>query len=202
MAPEVVVPPAPRGRPRSEQADRAIVEAALDVVADGGVDAFCVEAVAARAGVGKTTIYRRFPNRSALLTEALATLNDELPDAPDTGSVRGDLVALLEGWRSRHDCTHAGKVMARMLGAARSHPELFARYFDQVVEPRRERFRDVFRRAAARGEVRDDVDLELLVSAIIGPMLMSLLSSPAGRGPRMESAALVDLALLGAAPRR
>jgi AcrR family transcriptional regulator len=201
VAPEAVTAPAHRGRPRSEQADRAIVEAALDVVADGGVDAFCVEAVASRAGVGKTTIYRRFPNRATLLTEALATLNDDLPAPPDTGAVRSDLVALLDGWRERHDCTHTGRVMARMMGAARSHPDLFARYFDQVVEPRRERFRTVLRRGVSRGEVRDDLDLELLVSAIIGPMLLALMSQPAGRGARTDSEALVDLVLQGAEPR-
>ena len=192
---------APRpGRPRSPEADRAIVDAALELVADGGVGAFCVEGVAARAGVSKTTIYRRFPSKEALLAEALGTLNDDLPPTPDTGGVRGDLVLMLRSWSETYEGSHKARMMPRMMSAARTHPELYRTYYEQVVEPRRERFRQALRRGIERGEVRDEVDLELAVSSIIGPMMLMLMSHVGGVGqPRATPEQIVDLALGGLA---
>ena len=193
----------PRGRPRSAEADRAITDAALEILADDGVGAFCVEAVASRAGVSKATIYRRFPNKESLVLESLTCLNDDLPPVPDTGSVRGDLLSLLESWRERHESSHAGRIMPRMLSAARTHPELFALYYDRVVEPRRERFRTVIRRGIERGELRGDVGVDLAVTAVIGPMVLMLATGAPGRGQRVDLACgeLVDLLLAGLAVR-
>lgn len=189
------------GRPRSPEADRAIVAATLDVVADDGVGAFCVEAVAARAGVSKTTIYRRFPSKEALLAEALGTLNDDLPPTPDTGAVRDDLVLMMRRWAEAYEGSHTGRMMPRLMSAARTHPELYRTYYEQVVEPRRERFRQALRRGIARGEVRDDVDLELAVSSVIGPMMLMLMTQVGGVGhPRTTPEQIVDLALTGLAP--
>ena len=83
MAAEQPAPatPAVPGRPRSEEADRAIIDAALDLFAESGAGGLCIEAVAARAGVGKSTIYRRWPGKEDLLVDALATLKSPLPDA-------------------------------------------------------------------------------------------------------------------------
>jgi AcrR family transcriptional regulator len=80
------------GRPRSEQAEQAIIEATLDVFAEQGFDGVCVEAVAARAGVGKATIYRRWPNKEELLLAALGTIKSPYPE-PKGVSVREDLLA-------------------------------------------------------------------------------------------------------------
>src|ERR1700749_1338626 len=82
------------GRPRSEQAEQAIIEATLDLFAEQGFEGVCVEAVAARAGVGKGTIYRRGPNKEELLLAALSALKSPYPE-PRGGSVREDLVAML-----------------------------------------------------------------------------------------------------------
>src|SRR5437016_14195863 len=81
------------GRPRSEQAEQAIIEATLDLFAEQGFEGVCVEAVAARAGVGKATIYRRWPNKEELLLAALGSMKSPLPES--TGNVRDDLVAQL-----------------------------------------------------------------------------------------------------------
>src|SRR5215472_3964049 len=86
------------GRPRSEQADRAIIEAALDLFAESGPEGLCIERVAARAGVGKATIYRRWPGKEDLLLDALAALTVPLP-APKGVSVREDLAALVDAMR-------------------------------------------------------------------------------------------------------
>ena len=83
------------GRPRSEQADRAIIDAALCVFAEHGVEGLCIEKVAAKAGVGKATIYRRWPGKEDLLLDALASLKTPLPE-PRGDSVREDLVALMQ----------------------------------------------------------------------------------------------------------
>src|SRR5215468_11607735 len=84
-----------RGRPRSEEADRAIIGAALDMFAESGAEGLCMEQVAARAGVGKATIYRRWPGKEDLLLDALAALKTPLPE-PAGRSVREDLVAVLD----------------------------------------------------------------------------------------------------------
>src|SRR6516164_9360358 len=79
------------GRPRSEQAEQAIIEATLDLFGEQGFEGVCIEAVAARAGVGKATIYRRWPNKQELLLAALSSMKSPIPEP--TGSVRDDLVA-------------------------------------------------------------------------------------------------------------
>ena len=88
------------GRPRSEQADRAIIDAALSLFAESGPDGLCIEKVAARAGVGKATIYRRWPGKEDLLLDAIAALKTPLPE-PRGRSVREDLVALLDAMCER-----------------------------------------------------------------------------------------------------
>src|SRR3954463_814071 len=88
----------PPGRPRSERAAKAIIEATLDLLAEeGGVAGVSIEAVAARAGVGKTTIYRRWPHKEALIIDAFATLKEPFP-APRGDSVRDDLVAIAQAF--------------------------------------------------------------------------------------------------------
>src|SRR5690242_16002774 len=83
------------GRPRSEQAEQAIIEATLDLFAEQGFEGVCVEAVAARAGVGKATIYRRWPNKEELLLAAFGSLKSPFPE-PAGESVRDDLLAMVK----------------------------------------------------------------------------------------------------------
>src|SRR3954454_12876755 len=89
------------GRPRNAQADRAIIQAVLDLLSAGqSADALSIEAVAAKAGVGKATIYRRWANKEALLVDAVATMKGPLP-VPLGESVRDDLVMLVAGMRNK-----------------------------------------------------------------------------------------------------
>jgi AcrR family transcriptional regulator len=159
-----------RGRPRSEQADRAIIDAALDLFAESGAEGLCIEKVAARAGVGKATIYRRWPGKEELLLDALAALKAPLPE-PKGESVREDLVALLDAMRIEAVDPRQVRQVALLLGEGARYPRLIERYVETVVEPRRDVFRAVLRRGIATGELRDGTNVELAVDMLAGAVL-------------------------------
>ncbi|MCP2338559.1 TetR/AcrR family transcriptional regulator [Actinomadura rupiterrae] len=155
------------GRPRSERAEKAILDATIDLLAEeSGVDGVSMEAVAARAGVAKTTIYRRWPNKEALIVGALGSLKGPLPELPGTG-VRDDLLTL-----ARHMSVERGFKASRcfwnVVGGAEKYPELYARYKQDVVTPRRDVYREVLRRGVERGELRPDTDLEATMAMLVG----------------------------------
>ncbi|MGW0436877.1 TetR/AcrR family transcriptional regulator [Micromonospora sp. NPDC003197] len=168
-----VAAPRPPGRPRSSRADEAIVEAVLDLLAEGGtVDTLSIEAIAARAGVGKATIYRRWPNKVALLRDALATLKGP-PPVPAGHSIRDDLVTLL-GPVGSHEDPRATQIMPCLVPEIRRSPEQY-RLYQEVLEPRRQLMRDVLRRGMDSGELRADLDIELTMSLLTGPVLLQRL---------------------------
>lgn len=159
------------GRPRSARADKAIVEAVIDLLAEeGGVAGVSMEAVAARAGVGKSTVYRRWPSKERLIVAALAALGGPLPELPGR-SVREDLLTLARSIAADH-AGGRGRCVWNALGGADKHPELLARYREEVVEPRRELVRRVLRRGVATGELRADLDIEVVVTMLVGAMTM------------------------------
>jgi len=172
-ATRATVPAAPRrpGRPRSERADRAIIDAALSLYDESGVEGLCIEKVAARAGVGKATIYRRWPGKEDLLLDVIASLKTPLPE-PAGRSVREDLVALLGAIAADSGDPGRARVFALLLGEGARYPRLMARYAETVLEPRRDVIRRVLRRGAASGELRADIDVEaalfMLTGAVIG----------------------------------
>jgi AcrR family transcriptional regulator len=158
------------GRPRSERAEQAILEAALDLFAESGVAGVCMEAVAARAGVGKATIYRRWAGKEDLLLDALTVLKSPLPE-PRGESVREDLVAML-----RVMCQDAAdpRWMRRytlLLGEGEKYPRVMKRYKGTVVEPRRDMIRSVLRRGIGTGELRPDTDVEVAMLMLTGAVL-------------------------------
>ena len=187
------------GRPRSEDADRAIIEAALSLFAESGPEGLCIEKVAARAGVGKATIYRRWPGKEELLLDALAALRVPLPQ-PKGKSVRSDLVALLEAMcRESADPRRAGSSRC-CTARARSIRGLIARYNETVVEPRREVIRSVLRRGVGTGELREGIDIEAAMFMLSGAVLIR---SRFGLQPIEEGYArrVVDELLRGLASR-
>ncbi len=197
-----------RGRPRSAEADTAIVEATLELIAEHGLTGLSVESVAVKAGVGKATIYRRWPSKEALVEEALARLAEEMPPlVAEHPTVRGQLVEMLEQVRCKSPETLSGRIMPRMLSHASRSPELFTLYFDQVIRPRRERVAAALRAGIESGELRADLDVALAVSLVTAPMLYLNMVQAANGAPGPEvSAALVDMVLSGIAapaePRR
>ncbi|MEA2486887.1 MAG: hypothetical protein QOF16_541, partial [Actinomycetota bacterium] len=164
------------GRPRDPGADRAILEAAMDRFIADGYQAMSIEQVALDAKVSKTTIYRRWPSKEALVAEAVAGLTEEIP-VPDTGSFRSDLLALVDEIVKRSSSTAAGRCMGRVFADMSVHPELAAVYKENVVEPRRALVLKILERGVARAELRDDLDLELVVDMLVGPLIYRRLIS-------------------------
>lgn len=162
------------GRPREHRADRAIIGATLEIFADEGYHALTIEAVAARAGVGKATVYRRWAGKKELVIDALASLNDELMAAtaqlPPT--IEGCLRMVLHHLTTRDSDSLLGRITPRMLVYSESQPDLYAEYFDRVILPRRRWLNDVLRRGVAHGELRPDLDVEIAALALVGPALM------------------------------
>lgn len=191
---------APRGRPRDPELDHRIVDATLQLLADGGYDGLTIEAVASSAGVGKATVYRRWAGKEELVIEAVATLTEQ-PEPVVGAGVRDELVALLEVIRRKSDSSLAGKIFPRLLGASAENPELMKRYREQVLDPRRRRFLDVLQRGVDQGLVGAHVDLEHAVDLLVGPMVYRNLIRPEPPpGPEL-SARIVDDVLLALGPR-
>lgn len=158
------------GRPRSERAEQAILDAALEALAERGVDGVHCEDVAARAGVGKATLYRRWTGKEDLLIAAFGSLKSPLPE-PKGESVRADLVAMLDVMACDADDPRYARQFTLLHGAGKHYPRLVARYKEEVVEPRRELIRSVLRRGVATGELRPDIDVEIAMLTLTGAVL-------------------------------
>jgi AcrR family transcriptional regulator len=188
------------GRPRSARADEAIIDAVLDLLTEGTPPkALSIEAVAARAGVGKATIYRRWSNKESLIVDAVATMKGELP--PLSGeSLREDLVMLLRPV-GQPNVTRAGQIMPCLISEIRRSPELNS-IWQRITEPRRELVRQVLRRGIASGELRPDVDVEITMAMLVGPLVARniVLWNPQLDVPDLVER-LVDAVLAGATAR-
>jgi AcrR family transcriptional regulator len=157
------------GRPRNARADQAILDAVIELMVEGqSADAISIEAVATRAGVGKATLYRRWPNKEALLIDAMASLKGPLPE-PKGESVRDDLISLIAAMGNKSSERY-GKVTMCLLPEMYRSPEM-ARVHQAVVEPRREVTRQVLRRGIATGELRPDLDVELALLMLHSPAI-------------------------------
>lgn len=157
------------GRPRSVKADEAIIEAVLDLLSEGStVEALSIEAVANRAGVGKATIYRRWPNKEVLVVDAVAALKGPLPEIAGE-SIRDDLLTLLRPIGSPNN-TRAGRIIPCLVPELRRNLDL-AQCYRKLVEPRRNRMRDVLRRGMVIGELRADLDVEVTITLLVAPMM-------------------------------
>jgi AcrR family transcriptional regulator len=189
--------PGKPGRPRSEQAEQAIIEATLDLFAEQGFEGVCVEAVAARAGVGKATIYRRWPNKEELLLAALGALKSPYPE-PAGVSARDDLVAMLTVMCADRADPRKARRYALLLGEGEKYPRLMARYKETVVEPRREAIRAVIRRGIEAGELRPGTDVEIALLALTGTVMAK---EKDGTLSGDFAARIVDELMLGLRPR-
>ena len=185
---------------RSARAHRAILTATTDLLAEAGYRALTIEGVAARAGVAKTTVYRWWPTKPALVTEAVS-LALPMPAQPDTGDLRHDLLVAVR--RAMHTIarTPAGAVIPALAADVMSDPQLAEQFRNQLIRPRRSAVVDVLRRAAARGELPRQVDTDLLLDVYAGVVFYRVLISGE---PVTELLAeqLVDLLLNGKTPVR
>ena len=162
--------PASRGRPRSAAADRAILDAAFKLLCELGYARVSIEAVAAEAGVGKTTIYRRYATKVDLAAAAIrAHLNVE--EVPRTGDTHADLALLLDRTIA---AVFDGPVMS-LVGSfvveQRNNPELLDELRPGIAVPRRALMREVLRHGIARGEVRPDADIDVAIDMVAGAVV-------------------------------
>ena len=183
-----------RGRPRSVEADQAILDATLRMLGTHGVAGMTIEGVAAAAGVGKTTIYRRWPTKNDLIR---AAISDIVPrgDPPDTGSMAGDMAALAETQRKRLAGSKLAGIVPRLLAESMSDPELHGDYVDRVINPFRDLLRLFIERGIERGELRPDLEVEALVDLLHAiPVYKILLSR--GDPASLEQVPLAYMPLL------
>ena len=162
------------GRPRSERARLAILEAAADLLMEGGLGAMTFESIAARAGVSKVTIYKWWPSRGAVAVDAYFHRHHEAYSFDDTGDVAHDLATqlllLIRAFRGR-----AGEVMAELIGQAQSDPVLAETLRSGWLQPRRDATAEVLRRAVDRSQIRPDVDIPTVMDALYAPLYWRLM---------------------------
>jgi AcrR family transcriptional regulator len=165
-----------RGRPRSEEADRAILRAATELLAERGLHGLSIEEVASRAGVAKTTIYRRWNSRGTLALDAFLAEFKALQPLPDTGILRDDLLAALRAWVRAVTRTSAGRILAGLIAEAQHDPELADAWRARVVEPLRAQHRIMLRRPIDRGQLSADTDTEVALDLLYGAAYHRLLN--------------------------
>lgn len=157
------------GRPRDPHKDAKLLGAALAEFREHGLRGMTLDSVAARAGISKMTLYRRWDSKNALAADILAALADQNPP-PDTGSLEGDLTALLSAATTAPDASQQAAVFLRTMGEIATDPELLAAYRVHLLEPRLAQIRTLLARARSRSELRTDVSVEALAGLIAGPL--------------------------------
>jgi AcrR family transcriptional regulator len=162
------------GRPRSEQARRAIFRSTLKLLQRSSFSGLTIEAVAADANVGKATVYRWWPNKGALVVDAFASSAADELHFPNTGSVYRDIslqmaqfVGILHSQR--------GRIVAALLAGGQTDPELLQAFRDRFLRPRREEAYKTLRRAIKRGELPADLDLDVTLDTLYGAIYMRFL---------------------------
>jgi AcrR family transcriptional regulator len=189
----------PRGRPRSEKARQAVLQAAADLLLENGLAAVSMDAVAARAGVSKATIYRWWPTKESLALDALYHEWATVPAPRDTGSLRGDLLSLLRPWVRLAGRRPYGRAVAALVTEAQTDPEFAREYRARFLTPRRDLARAVLHRAIERGEIPADTKIEVALDLLYGPLYHRLLHGHAPLNDRFVRD-VVDTVLGGILP--
>ena len=161
------------GRPRSERVHTAILKAAFELLGEVGFDGLTMEGVAERAGVGKATVYRRWSSKEDLVVAVVEGFVREIT-IPDTGSIKKDLLHLL-GEAVRVYGGKPGDVVAGLVPALAHDPRLAQVLRASFLSPRRAALGSVLERGVRRGELRADLDYELALDFLGGPLFYRLL---------------------------
>jgi AcrR family transcriptional regulator len=188
----------PRGRagvdPRVARTRATVLQAAAELLAERGYSGFSVDALVERTGVSKTTMYRHWPSRIELLASTIAGLVDRL-DVPDTGTLRGDLLAFIQERTFVSGGDNLDRSLPGLIEAAERDPALLA-VVSKVVLETYAQLNPLVERARTRGELRTDFDNSLLISVIVGPFFFRrLLTHEPTTKPQAE--AIVDMLLQG-----
>jgi AcrR family transcriptional regulator len=186
------------GRPRSEQARHAVLQACTELLQEGGLRDMTTDRISARSGVSKATIYKWWPNKYVVAVEAfLSQMYAESPD-PDTGSAAEDFRDAVRGMM-RFYASPSGRIFAQLVAEAQNDPKVAAELRDRLIASRRKLVRAIWDRGVERGELRAEVDPEVAIDLFFGPAMYRLV---AGHAPLDEAAAdeIVRAALRGLAP--
>lgn len=165
------------GRPRSARSHQAMLQATLELLAEVGFETMSIEAIASRAGVGKTTIYRRYSRKAELVADAIESIREEVL-IPDTGSLWGDMDALIQNAAQISLNPLGRQTVAMIISSASSNAEFAQIYWTKYLQPRREAFAVVVERAKARQEVKPDLDPGLVFDTMSGIMLYGMIFQP------------------------
>lgn len=199
MPPRAIPTHEKRGRPRSPRTEKAILKAASDLIATTGLANMTIEGVAERAGVGKASIYRRWPSKGALAFDAVVDTILVTQPTPDTGSLEGDLLQTARSWVRSANSRRGGRTVAGLIAEVQSDPGLAHAWRERFVSRIREARRPIIERAIARGEIPAGSDPELILDLLYGPLYhrylnrhLPLSDSFAKHVARMVAAAAAD----------
>jgi len=189
------------GRPRSERSRQAILAATLDLLGEQGFRSLSMEAIAQRAGVGKSTIYRWWSTKAELVSEAVDAEASERVGTPDLGDISADARALITSFVELVR-SPLGRVMMALEAEAGGDEGLRAALQERFLDARERTGRVVLERAARRGEVRGDVDADLVMDVVMAVVMLRARTAPESLDERFVEA-LVELLVGGVtAPRR
>jgi AcrR family transcriptional regulator len=190
------------GRRRDARRDEAILAATLAILREQGYRGLTIEGVAVRAGVGRPTIYRRWPSKPALVVAALVDSARLALPVVDTGSLRDDLIAVQRHQVELMSSPESRRVTAGLIADLVADPELAETYVTQYLAPRRAGVWQVLQRAVDRGELDADVDFAFAYDLLVGPLFMRVVVWGQPLGPdTAEQTTDVILAAFAANPR-
>jgi len=187
------------GRPPRSETQTTILDAARELLADHGVHGLTVEGVAARAGVAKTTIYRRYRSKDELALAVLIDMVEDIAAIPDLDDTRGELIAFVDRAVKILGRTLMGRVMQGLVSDLATVPALAQAFRDRVVAARVAEVKRLVDRGIARGDLRADTDYELANELLFGPVYYRLFLS-GGRLDSKLAPRVVDAFLAAFAP--
>ncbi len=186
----------PPGRPRSTQVHEAILQSALQLLSESGYERTSIEAVAARANVGKTTIYRRWKSKEELVVDALASVKPR-QEVPNSGNVREDILLWVEAFVKNTQAPFERQMLSLLLGTLSNNPPLAERYWSKYATPIYETLTEVLKRGQERGELRQNIDLNVLLDVLTGTIFYQLFLKPASASPLNDFKHALDLVFHG-----
>jgi AcrR family transcriptional regulator len=188
------------GRPRDESIDAAILDACIDELIERGYNGLSVEAIAARAGVAKTTLYRRWPNVDDLVLESLQAFEPKTDgEEPQLAAGREELLYLADRMRRTWNNPRYASLMRRVAADGNATPGVYLHFRNQLLRPRVERMNRALRRAVDAGIIRPDTDLDWVRMMIVAPILASAMTHKDRVSPT-HLALTIDTVLTGVAP--
>ncbi|MGN6713605.1 TetR/AcrR family transcriptional regulator [Anaerocolumna jejuensis] len=183
------------GRPRSEETKKAILTASYELLLENGFNTITVEGIAERAGVSKATIYKWWPNKAAVVLDGFFAATESMLQVPDTGSVCEDLFIQVNNLAA-FITSPKGKVITELIAAGQFNANIAEEYRVRYFNPRRLISQHILERGMQRGELKNDLDMELSIDLIFAPLFYRLLIT----GETVDSAfvkSLISHALTG-----